>query len=441
MTLPRVAPPLVLIVALAAMLAAVPAGGAATARSALVPWCGGTQEVGANRVPDLQASPNVVRVLYAIPADAPDNFATAAPLIVTDLAAADAWWQGQDPARTLRFDLYPFSGCAPGLDQLDLGFVRLPQPGSAYLDGSGRLSALGADLGSLVTNQQKTLVYYDGPVTDKDICGTTSFLAPSSGGRFGFTYVWLQACSADLGAAAYTAETAVHELVHGLGAVPDQAPHECPGDNAGHVCGDNSDLMQPFVHPLTGAVLDVGRDDYYGHSGTWWDVRNSSWLEHLPQRPLTVAATGRPGTVVTSPRGGLSCPPTCTSLADDGATVIVSTAPGPGSRFVSWSGDCTGKGTCSVTMDAAKSVTALFGPASFRVVVNVTGRGRVVGAGVSCTARCTGTVAGEATVRLRATPAKSYRFAGWGGDCSGVGACTVRGDAAHAVTARFRLAP
>ena len=88
-------------------------------------------------------------------------------------------------------------------------------------------------------------------------------------------------------------------------------------------------------------------------------------------------------------------------------------------------------------MDAPKSVTAVFGVAVFSFIVSVNGRGRVTGGGVSCPSRCSGTAAGGSRTRLRATPAAGFRFAGWGGDCRGAGACTLSGDRAHRVTARF----
>jgi hypothetical protein len=86
---------------------------------------------------------------------------------------------------------------------------------------------------------------------------------------------------------------AVHEFVHTLGAVANAAPNAC---NGGHVCGVANDLMG---ESLTGLelelhVLDSGRDDYYGHSGSWLDVQDSLFLERLdsPDRsaPTTPAA-------------------------------------------------------------------------------------------------------------------------------------------------------
>jgi hypothetical protein len=72
-------------------------------------------------------------------------------------------------------------------------------------------------------------------------------------------------------------------MTHGMGAVPDVAPHAC---DSGHVCDSSSDLMKAVLDPsdtLANLILDVGRDDYYGHNGNWWDVKNSGLLYDLDQ--------------------------------------------------------------------------------------------------------------------------------------------------------------
>ncbi len=429
--LPRVT--VLLVVALAAGLWIAPA------HAGPAPWCGGNDRTSANRAPDLQLSPSLIRVVYATPADGPDNFAADAPLIVSDVGAIDAWWRGQDPTRTPRFDLFPFPGCEPGFGQLDLAFVRLPQPAAAYQGGNG-FNALEGDLSGSVAHDVKQLVYYDGSNGDGNVCGQSPVL-PDQGGPFASSVVYLQACDPDLGDAGQTARTAAHELTHNLGAEPDVGPPNACKDpaNAGHPCDSSADILYPTVRTgetLATAVLDVNRDDYYGHSGSWWDVRNSDWLEHLPQLPLTVSVSGTGGSVFSSPPE-LSCSSSCTVGVDSGVTVTLGATPAAGSRVVGWSGACTGAGVCAFTMSAAATVTALFGPASYRLTIAVSGRGKVTGAGVSCPGRCQGAVDGGGKAQLKAVAAQGYRFAGWGGDCRGAGACTLRGDREHRVTARF----
>ncbi len=220
-----------------------------------------------------------------------------------------------------------------------------------------------------------------------------------------------------------------------------QAPHQCPSaDNAGHVCDSSADILYPFASAsstLAGAILDIDHDDYYGHSGSWWDVQDSRWLIHLPQHALTVALAGA-GTVGIP--GGFACTSTCSTTWDDGLTVSLSAEPGPGQRFAGWSGACTGVGPCSLTLTADTSVTATFVPAVSKLSVAVAGRGRVTSspAGISCPGRCSASFPDGRTVALRAAAARGFRFAGWTGACGGKGRCAVTLDGDRAVRAVFR---
>ena len=83
---------------------------------------------------------------------------------------------------------------------------------------------------------------------------------------------------------------AAHELMHTLGAVDGRsAPNGCA---SGHVCDGGTDLMTATLEngPLESRVLDVGRNDYYGHGGSWDDVQDSRFLERLDS-----PGQGRPG--------------------------------------------------------------------------------------------------------------------------------------------------
>ena len=77
---------------------------------------------------------------------------------------------------------------------------------------------------------------------------------------------------------------------------------------------------------------------------------------------LTVTRNGSDssrGTVTSSP-AGINCGNTCSSAFTSG-TVVTFTARVSGNRvFAGWSGACTGTGTCTVTMNADKSVTTTF---------------------------------------------------------------------------------
>jgi hypothetical protein len=78
---------------------------------------------------------------------------------------------------------------------------------------------------------------------------------------------------------------------------------------------------------------------------------------------LTVSFGGSSGGSVSSDPGGIACPPSCTAGFTGGAAVALTATADSGGTFHGWRGDsCNGSAltTCSVTMDAAKSVTAVF---------------------------------------------------------------------------------
>ncbi|MHB1312700.1 MAG: InlB B-repeat-containing protein [Gemmatimonadaceae bacterium] len=75
---------------------------------------------------------------------------------------------------------------------------------------------------------------------------------------------------------------------------------------------------------------------------------------------LTVARIGTgTGSVVSAP-AGIDCGATCSAVLTVGTTMTLTATPASGSTFAGWSGACTGTGACTVTMSAARAVTAEF---------------------------------------------------------------------------------
>jgi hypothetical protein len=442
------------IVALAAAVAATAvAAWPAPASAAVVPttWCG-TDTASTDRRPDSVAAQQI-GVVYAHPLDSADNFAAVASKIVTDLATVDSWWRAQDPARTPRFDLYAFPGCASRLGSLDLAKVTLPHGSAHYrplLTGWERLADdLSRPPFGFAHRFKKYVVYFDGPRDDVDVCGIAGgnpFAGPS------YAQVYLQTCWQDVGTGGVMAVTAAHELLHALGAVPFGAPHTCL-ESPGHVCDVVDDLMYPSTsgQPLDAVVLDAGRDDYYGHSGSWFDLQDSFWLARLdvPQHALALSVNG-PGRVA-SELPGLDCPGVCSIGWDRGTRVALVPTAEAGARFVGWKGACSGNARCTVAMDAAGAVTATFtrsapggnGTTSYRLSVDVSGSGRVLSTptGISCVRSCSARFGSSSTVSLRAVARKGWRFAGWSVPCAGsVRTCTVAMQANQGVRATFSRA-
>ncbi len=76
---------------------------------------------------------------------------------------------------------------------------------------------------------------------------------------------------------------------------------------------------------------------------------------------LTVLMNGTGSGRVTSSPDGIFCETDCSEDYGSGTQVTLSAAPYSGSIFAGWSGGgCNGTGTCTLTMDADTSVTAIF---------------------------------------------------------------------------------
>ena len=163
-------------------------------------------------------------------------------------------------------------------------------------------------------------------------------------------------------------------------------------------------------------------------------------------RGLTVTRSGNgAGTVVGDP-AVLNCGSTCSATFLSGSTVTLTATPATGSYFIGWSGACTGTGTCQVTMDAAKGVTAMFTLQQFTLTVAKDGNGTGVvsssPAAIDCGAgACASAIDYGTVVTLTATGTGGSTFAGWSGACSGTGTCELTITAAAGVTATFILDP
>ena len=80
----------------------------------------------------------------------------------------------------------------------------------------------------------------------------------------------------------------------------------------------------------------------------------------VPYYRLTVANANKTGGTVTSNVGGINCGDTCSQDYDSGTFVTLTSTPASGSIFVRWSGACTGTATCTVSMTANTTVTAIY---------------------------------------------------------------------------------
>lgn len=161
----------------------------------------------------------------------------------------------------------------------------------------------------------------------------------------------------------------------------------------------------------------------------------------IPVYNLTVTKSGTGTGTVTGSDGLINCGSTCSVNYESGKTVTLTAVTGSGSIFSGWSGACTGTGTCTVSMTAAKSVTATFiSVYTLTVAKSVAAAGTVTSSDgtINCGSTCAATYYPSTSVMLTVSPNSGYTFTGWsGGGCSGTGTCTVTMNAASSVTAYF----
>lgn len=100
-------------------------------------------------------------------------------------------------------------------------------------------------------------------------------------------------------------------------------------------------------------------------------------------KTLTVTRAGSGVGTVSSGPAGINCGSSCSHVYAHGTSVTLTASASSGSRFAGWTGDCSGTGTCVVTMSAAHSVTATFKPLC--VVPKL--KGKTLKAGKSAIAR------------------------------------------------------
>ena len=168
-----------------------------------------------------------------------------------------------------------------------------------------------------------------------------------------------------------------------------------------------------------------------------------------PKQALTVSRAGSGSGSVTSSPTGIDCGSSCTASFDAGTLVTLTAVPAQGSTFAGWAGDCSGSGACSVTMSAARSVTATFNaiPVQHTLTVSATPEagGSVTSdpAGISCGAGntlCAKAWPAGTAIALTPMPSSGWSFTGWTGACSGTGACAVTLNADTTVGASFAQA-
>lgn len=228
------------------------------------------------------------------------------------------------------------------------------------------------------------------------------------------------------------------------------------GENVG-VGGSESSLHSAFM-ASTGHRDNILGDYRYVGIGVEW--RNDRlWVTErflklgsgcsLPAatRPtfhfMDLDLTGSGDGSVTSSPSGVACGTDCREPFTAGTRVTLTAAAAGGSVFRGWSGGgCSGTGACTVTMDQARAVAALFvAQHLLTVAMDGSGTGAVtsVPAGIDCGVDCSELLDEGTEVTLVAAPHSDSVFRGWsvGGCAAEEPECTLTILEATSVVATF----
>jgi hypothetical protein len=149
---------------------------------------------------------------------------------------------------------------------------------------------------------------------------------------------------------------------------------------------------------------------------------------------LTIQFSGNGGGTVTGPNITCASGTPCTIGIERTDPVnmpklVLSAQPNSTSQFAGWSDGCVGTNTCSIIMDAPKTVTANFTTSgTAKLSLNVLGLNGQTGTimsedgSISCSGSCPGlSVAASTNLTLVAKPGSNSTFAGWSsGPCRGI---------------------
>ncbi|MEW6570532.1 MAG: DUF1566 domain-containing protein, partial [Nitrospirota bacterium] len=162
-----------------------------------------------------------------------------------------------------------------------------------------------------------------------------------------------------------------------------------------------NNLSDGFTYYFVATAYDVsGNESKYSN-----EVKKAIPLPAPPvvHYTLTVYKDGTGAGIVTSSPTGITCGSDCAEAYNAGTIVTLTAVADAGSTFAGWSGGCTGTGTCTVTMDAVKSVFATFNIRTYAIVATA-------GAGGSISPSGTVTVNHGSSQTFTMTPDTGYEI-------------------------------
>jgi len=234
----------------------------------------------ADQPDDHPAGTQQVHVLYVLPSDGTDRSYDTNGAIATSVRVATQWMSDRTGGKPFRLDTV---GGA-----LDITFVRLGST-DAQLASNGFF--LRDEIQQLLqqrgfnNGRKYYFVFYDG--TANETCGGASW-PPQLLGHVVAIYLKGQFANAQIpdcdtnpfaGATdppGYREFSFLHEIFHGMGAVPTCAPNHVL---AGHTSNTRHDLMYAGPESWSPTTIDFEGDDYWGHNNEdCIDISHSGYL-------------------------------------------------------------------------------------------------------------------------------------------------------------------
>ena len=217
---------------------------------------------------------------------------------------------------------------------------------------------------------------------------------------------------------------------------------DCPGSCAAKFRVGQIVLLT--ASPGQGSTFKAWSGDCAGVGQCRLDMAANHSVSAAFSVPTLMVSVSGAGRVISQP-AGVDCPVgSCRSSFPSGTSVTLMPHPGPGSKFVGWTGDCKGTGRCTLRMNADHLAGAEFSGVSMPTLSVSTagsGTGTVVSADhkIDCGSTCSASFLEGSVVALTALPSSDSTFAGWsGGGCSGAApVCKVAIGSTQNVTASF----
>lgn len=145
--------------------------------------------------------------------------------------------------------------------------------------------------------------------------------------------------------------------------------------------------------------------------------RGTDELETLYSIEVSIQGIGK----IKSTPSGINCDEKCVASYPEGASVSLNPIPEPGYSFDQWSGDCSGKAACMLTMNKNHRVTASFSvssPVTLNVIRSRNGAITSTPTGINCGitgSLCKTSYVKDSSITLTSKPKDGYYLRKWVG--------------------------